>query len=92
MGNSCAYCGNQIESGHVSTFCIACDVKWKGIEDLYSDEDDNDDGWTEEEEEDLIADGICPECGADLDLCGHGINLYDYDQDDDYVEVNDHDF
>ena len=54
-------------------------------------DDEEYDDWTEEEEEDLIADGICPECGADLDLCGHGIDLHDYSEDGDYVEDGDDD-
>jgi hypothetical protein len=36
------------------------------------------DGWTFEEEQELIDSGICPECGADIDVCGH------YDDPDDY--------
>ena len=33
-------------------------------------EDINDD-WSEEEIADMLDAGICPECGAELDICGH---------------------
>ena len=60
--------------------CLACG---------WPDEDEPYDDWSEDEEEDLIADSICPECGGDLDVCGHGIDLY-YDYYD-YLLVDDDD-
>jgi hypothetical protein len=47
------------------------------------------DDWSEDEEEELILNGICPECGADLDLCGHGIDLYEEDDDGLFVDSDD---
>lgn len=39
--------------------------------------DHRQDGWTDDEEEDLIHAGLCPECGGELDVCGHGADWFD---------------
>lgn len=50
-------------------------------DDPFADDDDElGDGWTDDEEENLIRDGICPECGAELDVCGHGADWFDEDE------------
>lgn len=46
-------------------------------------EEDGSDGWTDDEEEDLIRMGLCPECGADLDICGHGADDWELWENDD---------
>lgn len=58
-------------------------IVWAGDDDDDWDElmeDINDDPRTEEEIADLLDAGICPECGAELDICGHA-ELFEYPDD-----------
>jgi hypothetical protein len=38
------------------------------------------DDWSEEEIADMLDAGICPECGAELDICGHA-EMFEYPSD-----------
>lgn len=48
--------------------------------------DEDEDGWTDDEEEELLSYGFCPECGAELDICGHGDPALDRHWGDEYDE------
>lgn len=42
--------------------------------------DDITNGWAAEEISDMLDGGVCPECGAELDICGHA-ELFEYPDD-----------
>lgn len=69
---------DDLDDLNENDFCDACGAFWMDC-------DCESEGWTMDEEEALIADGMCPECGGALDECPHGADWF-ADDDDDFVD------